>query len=98
MIRCFFHGEVRLPGGWTMRRARLDADWRDATGWSWGPGDPLYHFREEGVGVDDSLTVRAPSPVAALWIAMSEGWPPIRARRFNFEYAGDPATTGGDRA
>ncbi len=84
-MSAFYHGTAWLPDGWIMRRVRLNSMGVDTHGWRWGAGLPVY--RLEPVAVDDSLTVRAPSPVAALWLVMSDGWPPRRVKRFNWEYA-----------
>lgn len=72
-----------LPDGWAMCRIVLRADGTDLFGWKWGHGDPLWYLTD---GVD-SLTIRAPSPVAALAVVTIEGWPPKTVRRYNWEYA-----------
>lgn len=80
----FYHGTVRLPGGWTMRRVRLDENGVDVHDWRHGPGPPLFVIAAPGP--DDTLSVRAPCPVIALAIVDAEGWPPKRMKRFNWEY------------
>jgi hypothetical protein len=72
-----------LPDGWVLRRVALDPDGVDRHGWRWGPGEPLWHL-SDGV---DSLTVRSPSPVAAIALVTVEAWPPRLLRRYNWEYA-----------
>lgn len=84
MTTTFHHGVARLPDGWVMRRVRLDDTGYDAHGWFWGPGYPVY--RVEPDGIDDSLTVRAPSPVAAVALLFADGWPPRKSKRYNWEY------------
>ncbi len=85
MSRVFYHRTARLPDGWIMRRVRLDERGYDAHGWFWGPGDPVY--RIEPATIDDSLSVRAPSPVVAVALAGEDGWPPRKSKRHNWEYA-----------
>lgn len=86
-IRLFHPHETFHPGhlvldGWVMRRVWLDERGRDAAGWPWGTGEPLWHITD---GID-SLTIRGASPVAALALVMVEGWPPKKCRRYNWEY------------
>lgn len=85
MSRVFHHGVARLPDGWLMRRVRLDGRCCDAHGWFWGAGDPVY--RVEPQGVDDSLSVRAPSPVVAVALLSADNWPPRKSKRYNWEYS-----------
>jgi hypothetical protein len=72
-----------LPDGWAMTRVDLDASGRDVFGWVWGPGEPLWYVTDGA----ESLTIRAPSPVAAIALVMTEAWPPKLLRRYNWEYA-----------
>jgi len=55
---------------------------RDASGWLFGLGLPLWWIGD----ASESLTIRAPSPVAALVAVMLDGWPPRTMRRYNWEY------------
>lgn len=71
-----------LPNGWTMRLIEFNAAGRDRYGWKWGAGDRLWHLSDGA----DSLTIRCPSPVAALATVMIESWPPRTVRRYNWEY------------
>ena len=73
-----------LPDGWIMRRLRLDERFRDVHGWEWGPGDPVFILAPEGI--DDTLSVRAPCPVAAVALVMLDRWPPRVSKRFRWEY------------
>lgn len=84
MSPAFHHGTAQLPDGWIMRRGRLDSDGVDVHGWVWGPGDPVFILSPEGV--DDTLSVRAPCPVAALSLITVDGWPPRNVKRYNWEY------------
>lgn len=78
----YHHGVAELPDGWCLRRVRLDEAGRDRFGWEWGAGSPVWHLSDE----IESLTVRAPCPVAALGIVARDGWPPREIKRYNWEY------------
>lgn len=84
-MSAFYHGTARLPNGWIMRRVRIDDRGYDVHGWFWGPGHQVYRVEPESV--DDSLTVRAPSPVVAIALLVADGWPPRKSKRYNWEYA-----------
>lgn len=84
MSTTFYHGTAVLAGGWTMRQVRLDERGVDAHGWVWGPGEPVFVVAPPDV--DDTLSIRAPCPILALWTVEREGWPPRSVKRYNWEY------------
>jgi hypothetical protein len=79
----FYPSSARLPDGYVMHRVLLDERGRDASGWVFGLGLPLWCVTDGA----ESLTIRASSPVAALAMIMLDGWPPKHMRRYNWEYA-----------